>query len=156
MQQMSNRSRMLAFVRGQDHDRIPFVQYTNIGGPNDEIWRVIGRNNMGLLRWSNAHRLEHPNCRWEDEEYVENGLRHLRRTLFTPTGQITEIAHFEPAYGGKAWRKHFLESAQDYRVLISYLRDVAVCEDYARVWADWNELGDDGLPLVAVQRSPYQ
>ena len=40
---------MLAVVQGREQDRVPFVQYSNLAAPNEEIWSVIGRENMGLL-----------------------------------------------------------------------------------------------------------
>ena len=109
---------------------------------------------MGLLRWSNAHRLEHPHCSFESWRTEHNGLRGEHRTLHTPAGDLSEERIFEPTYGGPAWRKHFLETPGDYRIFMAYLRDIVVCEDYARVWKDARELGDDGLPHVAVQRTP--
>ena len=153
---MTMRERMIAFVRGEPHDRVPFIQYDNIAAPNAEVWPVIGRAHMGLLRWSNAHRLEYPHCRFVSETTQHNGLRGERKTLFTPAGQITEERIFEPTYGAPAWKKHFLEGPNDYRIFMAYLQDIIVCEDFERVWRDARDLGDDGLPHVAVQRTPYQ
>ena len=52
MSEWTMRERMLALVQGRDHDRVPFVEYSGISGSsNDEVWSVIGRNNMGLLIW---------------------------------------------------------------------------------------------------------
>lgn len=58
---MTMRERMLALIQGRPHDRVPFVQYTGLAGPNDEIWAVIGRENMGILQWTSLHRIETPN-----------------------------------------------------------------------------------------------
>ena len=156
MSPMTNRERQLAFIRGETHDQVPFIQYSNAAAPNEEIWSVVGRNNMGLLRWSAAHRIEHPNCPIESEPFVQDGLRHERRTLHTPVGTLTELRHFEPTYGGRAWKKHFIETPEDYAPFAAYLRDVVVLDDWEHVWTDWRELDDDGLPLVATMRTPYQ
>lgn len=153
---MTMRQRMLAFVRGEPHDRVPFIQYDNIAAPNDEIWSVVGRANMGVLRWSNVHRLEHPHCVMITEQTRHGDLRGDKRRLHTPAGVLTEERVFEPTYGAAAQRKHFLETADDFRIFLSYLRDAEVYPDYARVWRDDRALGDDGLPHVAVQRTPYQ
>jgi hypothetical protein len=40
--------------------------------------------------------------------------------------------------------------------LWSYLEDSAIVADYERYERDQAELGDDGLPLVAIERTPYQ
>jgi hypothetical protein len=153
---MTMHDRMLAFVRGEPHDRVPFVQYNNIAAPNREVWSLVGRGNVGVLKWTNAHRLEFPHCRFVSEPTVYGELEGERKTLYTPAGAITEERIFEPAYSGPAWKKHFVETPDDYRVLMAYLRDVVVCEDYERVWRDAEEVGEDGLPHVAVQRTPYQ
>ena len=153
---MTMRERMLAFVRGEPHDRVPFVQYDNIAAPNAEIWALIGRQNMGLLRWSNVHRMERPHCVMVTEPTQFGDLRGDRRTLHTPAGVLTEERAFEPTYGAAARRKHFLETPDDFRIFLSYLKDTEVHPDYERVWKDARELGDDGLPHVAVQRTPYQ
>ena len=68
MAEMTMRERMLAVVQGREHDRVPFVQYSNLAAPDDEIWPVIGRGNMGILRWAPTYRVEHPNCRFETIE----------------------------------------------------------------------------------------
>lgn len=156
MKKMTMRQRMLAFVRGEPHDRVPFIQYDNIAAPNTEVWSLIGRENMGLLRWSNVHRLEHPHCVMVTEPTQHGELRGDKRTLHTPAGILTEERVFEPTYGAASRRKHFLETAEDYRIFVAYLKDTVVYPDYDRVWKDARELGEDGLPHVAVQRTPYQ
>ena len=52
MNEMTMRERMLAFIQGHEHDRVPFVQYSGCAGPDGEIWDLIGRESMGLLRWT--------------------------------------------------------------------------------------------------------
>ena len=59
MSEMTMRERMLAVVQNHEHDRVPFVQYSGIAGvSNEEIWSVIGRENMGLLAWCGFHLFE--------------------------------------------------------------------------------------------------
>ena len=156
MKTMAMRQRMLAVVRGEDHDRVPFVQYSNNAAPNEEIWAVIGRENMGLLRWVNVHRLEHPNCRFETVEFDRDGRRGYRRTLHTPAGELTQVKHREPTYGTAATHRHFVREPADYEVLLAYLRDVAVVKDLQPLAEADGELGDDGLPHVSLGRTPYQ
>ena len=152
----SMRERMLAVYRGHDLDRVPFVQYDSTGGPNREIWDVVGRDNMGLLRWCGTHRLEQPNCRLDREEIHENGLDGIRTTMSTPEGSLEEVKWFDPTYHTGSIREHFVKNPEDYRVLASYLRDTVVVEDTTTLERAITELGDDGLPLVAVARTPYQ
>lgn len=156
MTTMTNRQRLLAVLHGRELDRVPFIQYEHCAAPNEEIWRVLGRRHMGILRWTNAHRLEAPHCRFVSEELLRDGLRGRRTTLHAPKGELVEETLFEPTYGAGSIKKHYVADRADYDVFLSYLRDVVVLPDYERLEADDREMGDDGLPHVSVPRSPYQ
>jgi len=150
------KERMLAVVQGRRPDRVPFVQYNGIGAPNSEVWEIIGRENMGLLRWSSVHRFEAPNCRWESEDIEIEGRPGVRNTLHTPKGSLWEEKRFEPTFGTAATKKHFIQERDDYLVLMAFLEDQVVVEDFGPFLRDEKELGDDGLPHVSLMRTPYQ
>ena len=156
MKQQTMRERMLAVVRGEEVDRVPFVQYENNAGPNEEIWKVIGRENMGVLRWTRVHRIEHPNCGATTEEVEYQGKRGMRTTIETPRGTLVEEKYFEPTFGTGWIKEHFVREPDDYDRLLAYLEDGVVVEDVEPFHRACAELGDQGLPLVAVERSPYQ
>lgn len=147
---------MLAVIQGREQDRVPFVQYSGLAAPNEEIWSVIGRENMGLLKWSQAYRLEHPNCRGEHAETLRDGMRYTVSTLHTPAGDLTEERQYEPGYGSSAIRKHYIKDPQDYAAFVSFLKNTVVVEDTAQLLKDIKELGEDGFPLTRVERTPYQ
>ncbi|MBI3920629.1 MAG: hypothetical protein HY318_04340 [Armatimonadetes bacterium] len=156
MANMSMRDRMLAVIEGRKHDRVPFVQYDGLAAPNAEVWSVIGRENMGVLRWSGVHTIETPNCRFESEDIPDNGSRGSLITLITPAGVLTEKRFYEPVYGSSAVHEHYVKEPEDYEVLLAYLRDVVVREDVERFLRDQEELGENGLPMPAVMRTPWQ
>lgn len=154
---MNMRERMLAVVRGEEHDRVPFVQYDNNGGPTEEVWKRIGVDNMGILRWCSAHRFEHPNCRFEREEIAIDGKPGVRNTLITPNGSLTEERPFVPSMSGVAgYAKHYVERPQDYQALLAYFRDIRVVKDTSTIEKNINGIGEHGLPHVSVPRSPFQ
>ena len=154
MSEMTMRERMLALVNGDAHDRVPFVQYSGIGASDQEVWSVIGRENMGILVWCGVHSFEHPNCRFESEEFEINGRRGTRRKLHTPEGTLTE-ERLNAAIAS-ANSKHFVTEPDDYKVLLSYFRDITVHKD-TKGWEDvYKWLGDDGLPHTSIGRTPYQ
>lgn len=150
------RERMLAVVRLQEHDRAPFVQYSGLAGPNEEIWSVIGRENMGLLDWVTVVRAETPNCRFVTEEIVRDGHKGFRNTLYTPEGSLFEERLFEPTYGTSAAACHFVKQPEDYRILMAYFRDAQVSMDLDGLMKMAGAMGEDGLPHVSVARTPYQ
>jgi len=150
------RERMLAFVQGREHDRVPFAQYTDNAGTNDEVWALLGRENMGILEWTWCHRADTPNCRWEHEDFIRDGKKGLRRTLVTPEGPLWEERFYEPTYNSTAIATHFVKELDDYRLLMSYFRDMTIREDLTRLYEVIDMLGDNGLPHVSVERTPFQ
>lgn len=153
---MTVRERMLAFVQSRELDRVPFVQYSGIGAPDEDVWSLVGRENMGVLRWSTVHSCHSPHCACEQEDVVHDGLRGVRTTLHTPAGPLTEVKVFEPALNTPSIREHFIKEPADYHKLLAHLRDVTVVENVGQFTRDLEELGDYGLPHVSIMRTPYQ
>ena len=156
MPRMTMRERMLAVLRGEGHDRVPFVQYSGLAAPNAEAWAALGRGRMGLLQWTGVHRVETPHCARESEDFERDGQRWRRTTLHTPAGDLVEERAFEEAYGSSSVRKHFVQEPGDYDALFAYLRDGTVLDNYETYRKVDAALGDDGLPLAAIERTPYQ
>jgi len=156
MTEMTMRERMLAVVQGRKHDRVPFVTYTDLGGPDEEVWAAIGRENMGLLQWCGVAALDTPNCRFEDEQFEQAGRQGIRRILHTPEGKLVEERLIQPTYGVAAAYKPFVREPEDYKPLLAYLRDATVRKHTDPLVQILDRLADDGLPHVAVLRTPFQ
>ena len=150
------RERILAVIQGRPHDRVPFVQYTGIAAPNEDVWAHVGRHRVGILQWTSVHRVDTPNCHLEHEDLHLAGRRIRRTTLVTPEGSLIEERGFEEAYGSSSVCRHFVRTPDHYRILNAYLRDGIVRDNYDAYRQVDAALGDDGLPLPAVERSPYQ
>ncbi len=153
---MNMRERMLAVVQGRMPDRVPFVQYTGIAAPNEEIWSVIGRENMGLLQWSAVHRIDAPNCRFDTESIEVDGRTGVRHTLHTPKGSLWEERLIEPTFGTSASRAHYIKERDDYLILMAYLQDMVISEDWSNFMRVQAAMGDDGLPHTSMMRTPFQ
>ena len=113
MPAMSMKERMLAVIRGEKPDRVPFVQYSGLAAPDEEVWSVIGRENMGLLKWVAPHGVRHPNCSVESEDFEQNGRRGIRTTITTSKGRLVEEKLVEPAYGSAHITRHFVRKPDD-------------------------------------------
>jgi hypothetical protein len=153
---MTNRERMLGVIRGREIDRVPFVQYDGLAAPNGTVWEVVARENFGVLRWSSVHRLERPHCDFTSAPFEKNGRRGVVNTMTTLYGELREVKLFEPVYNSAATLEHFVKTPDDYRILLAFLRDTAVVENVAQYLKDDREVGDDGLPMVAMDRTPFQ
>lgn len=157
---MTMRDRILAVVQRRELDRVPFIMYDGML-PTDEVRRVLGRDadggsRVGFMRWCRIHELDAPHCRFDVEEYYVDDTKWQRRTLHTPKGDLFEERAYEPVYGSSSVRKHYVEDPADYEVLWAYLEDITVVENMDQFYQDAADLGEDGYPLVAIERTPYQ
>jgi hypothetical protein len=155
---MTMRERMLAVVQGREHDRVPFVQYDGMV-PAAEAWAAVGRENIGLLRWVGATRLDSPHCRFDREDIRDGDLKGCRTTLQTPEGRLVQVKFFTPAFGESAAaapRKQFITDLEDHRIFQAYLRDLRVYPDPEPLQRAYGELGDDGSVHLAVGRTSWQ
>lgn len=153
---LTMRERMLAALRGEPSDRVPFAQYSGLAAPDEELWRELGRGNVGVIRWAGAHRVEHPNCTFEQTEIERDGKPGFRRTLRTPEGELHEERLYEPTYHTAAAATHFVKEPDDYRILLSFVRDSRVTPDGGSIRQATAAVGDDGLVMTPVARTPYQ
>ena len=156
MAEMTMRDRMIAVIQGDEHDRVPFVQYNNLAAPYREIWAEIGRENLGLLRWCYIHELHNPECGFEEEAFERDGLTGMRRTLHTPEGDLVEEKLIEPVFGSASIARHFIQEPDDYRRLLLYLRGSDVRKNTAIAEQAIREYGENGLPHISVGRTPFQ
>ncbi len=155
MPAMTMRQRLTAFVRGEAYDRIPFAQYDCMI-PNPDIWALLGRENVGIIRWVWAYRLEQETCRIDVEPIERDGLRGERRAIVTPRGALTAEYLFDPTYGSAACRSHYVKELADYDILDAYLADMRVVFDATQLARAKAELGEDGIPFTNCLRTPWQ
>ena len=164
---MSMHDRMLAVIQGREHDRVPFAQYNirtdpdpsivvGLAAPNEEIWSVVGRENMGIIRWGRVHQIEHPHCCLQSEKISSDGLPGKRTILRTPVGELVEERFYEPAFDAPCVKKYFVSEPKDYAILAFFLRDIIVHESIDDYLAIARDVGDDGLVPLWVGRTPFQ
>jgi len=157
MKKMTLKQRMLGLIKGDEIDRVPFVQYHNMNASNEEIWQALGKDNMGVLEWMQVFRTETPNCRIEHENIREGELRGWRDTLITPKGKLTQRRFLVPDLNGPTgFAEHYIKTVKDYEILLAYLRDMVLVEDLSQLQRFHRETGDGGLPHISLPRTPYQ
>jgi hypothetical protein len=155
MKKMSMRDRMLAVIQGKEHDQVPFAMY-EIMFPKELAFEVLGKDRIGIIRFSPIYRVEHPNCSFDSRIYFEDGNKMQHNILHTPKGDLEEVRIFEPAYDSSTARKHYIATKEDYEFFWSYLDDCIILENYEHYLQDCAELGETGLAKAEVERSPYQ
>jgi hypothetical protein len=156
MKQMTSKERMLAIIKGNSVDRVPFVQYDWMA-PNNEVSDLVGRNNVGILGWREACSSVADKCAMESREFDKNGIKHIARTLVTPKGNLSELRPIVPAMPGlPGFSEHFVKTIEDYEILLCYLQSRRFRLNTEPIDEFNAKTGDQGLPHVFLPRTPFQ
>lgn len=154
---MTNRERMTRYIKGLPTDRTPFVQYDNIGAPNEEIWNVVGRENMGISIWTEAYSLVNKHCTMKIDQITRNGRIVYITTLHTPAGTLFQERISVPGIPKVTnINKHFITSLEDYKIILSYLSDIRIMDNREKLIRSWEYVGNNGLPHTWIGRTPFQ
>ncbi len=175
---MSSRERLLAALRGQEVDRLPwspFLAYWWEHQPKSlqdrgQIWflKEIGADALlrgfttpfvcsdlsGLSTNANfSQRL--PGCEVRRMEHDDE----VRVWLETPVGALTELYRYSPQGNTRYLVEHPVKRREDYGVLIYIIERMLIAPDYATVTEEIARVGDAGLsvPLISpFGKTPFQ
>jgi hypothetical protein len=154
---MSPKQRMIHLLHGEAIDSVPFVQYHNMNAKNEEIWDLLGFENMGVLEWVSAYRIETPHCHIEHEAIREGDRSGWRDTLTTPVGRLSQRRILVPQLNGPTGTvEHYVKTLDDYRILRSYLEDFRIVQDISTIEGFHRRVGEGGIPHVSLPRTPFQ
>ena len=125
---MTPRQRVLAVLRGEKPDKIPFTIYEG-KIPQCAVERRL--RNEGLCIVNRHHSpvvREQPDCVFETHNYNENGKPRVRSVIRTPVGEVSTVR--EPA-GFTSWTlEKLFKRPEGYKVLefmASELGDKSFC-----------------------------
>jgi hypothetical protein len=142
--EMTPRQRILALLRGERADRVPFTWKM----PYDKrgvIERELRDDGMALIWRCEVVTIQHPNVEVIRHEYREDSRPYLRETFHTPVGDISQVWAVGGGYGSRTLRKHLIETEQDYETAEFIVRDeVYTSNDPAYRRAD-EVIGEDGF-----------
>lgn len=149
---MTPRERVLAVLRGERPDKVPFTIY-EYALPQCSVERRLRTAGLCIVnRRISPYTTARPGCTVETHTYTENGRPRVRTVYRTPVGEVDEIS--EPA-GFTSWSLHKLfRKPEDYAVLywLETHTVFAPCyEAYLRAEAS---LGEDVILRGAVGLTP--
>lgn len=156
MCKMTMKERMLAVLKGEPVDHSPFVTYNHNAAPNEEIWAALGRNHMGVYRGTYIHKTENDECKLVTEDIVRNGREGLRKSIITPKGTLFEEHLKQYDLNTYAMTKHYVETREDLEILLYYFRTCRCVPYHQYFYNNLEEVGDDGIVSVSVERTPFQ
>lgn len=171
---MTARQRFMAFIRGEEPDKIPVFAFDALfkGGQQGGWVRRLVKRGMGIIRvvWPYKPYYFHPvtiNPYLEDVQYVqvhyiEKGLAKCRHTFETPIGSISMITMKHPAsvedYVCDATQEYFVKEVSDWRV-VNYIFRTSLNKltpNYKAFERMEDELGETGVTLACAEKTPYQ
>lgn len=165
---MTPKQRILSVYSGQRPDRVPIGIYSRYHRLGDAE-RAARNRGLGLLAFSPAVSLLAPpwhikpgyvsevrgvtlriDMTWEDGAPVE------RRTFETPVGTVWQETTIDPTYGSDWIRKHYIAAPEDYKIMRYVAERTVLAPRHDAIARLMNDLGEDGVVLARIDRSPYQ
>jgi hypothetical protein len=162
------RDRMMAVYRNELPDRVPVGIYARYlpRGACERMSRELG---LGIIEsyplvsllappWHAAASFlsEVKGASLRIEHAWENGHRAEIRTYHTSVGTVRQCVTVDPTFGSDWVREHYVKGPEDYKVLTYLVEHTVFRRQEAGFQAAQANLGDDGVVLGRVDRSPYQ
>jgi hypothetical protein len=171
---MTPRERMLAVLSGEEPDKIPVFTYyhrqlaeATPGGWYRRLterglgtfgvagfYTPRGERNQGFCPYL-------PDVTYSQVQYIDKGIRKYRHTYETPVGTISCVNTASPeTLGVFIWHTEepFVKEPSDWRVANFISRGVLdrLAPDYQSVAWKQDELGESGVVLCFVEKTPWQ
>ncbi len=153
---MTAKELALNLCKGKPLNNIPFLVWSAFV-PRGYKERKL--RNMGtiLVQHCSPFVRTCPNVEISEKNRLESYNQAWTRTYHTPLGEISEKFRRETKYGTGDWLiEHPIKKPSDYDVVRFILEDCIYHENYDAVKKAQTNLGEDGIILAAVPRSPLQ
>ncbi len=165
------REQMLSIYRKRNEGNIPWAAYGGFLLPSGTNERQLRNSGCGWIQWAPVCSWQPPGMShmngWMLESEIKNvemsvkiawdgGERVYYRTYDTPVGSVYEELRQEPGYHSLWVKKFFITSPEDYNVIRYMVENTVVHECYDGYIEARKTLGDDGVQLAVIDRSPFQ
>ena len=149
---MSPREHVMAVLRGEAVDRVPFTVYESMI-PQCSVERRLRNQGLCIVqRRVPCVITETPNCPEEVHYYREDGRQMIRVVIHTPAGDLTQLK--EPA-GITTWTKeHIFKEPEDYRRLEALVKDGRSRPNYEAYAKAERAAGDDVIVRAGIGGVP--
>lgn len=159
---------MLAVYYRKSKDTVPCAAYSRYV-PQGQIERKIRNQGLGLIEYYPVISLlsppwhTHPGYEsevegaemsvktvWEDEGKIEI------RTYNTPLGSVFAKIKKDPVYGSDWIKRFYINTASDYPIVKYIVENTLFRKNYDSFLRIKENLGDDGVVMARIDRSPLQ
>ncbi len=165
---MTTRERMLAVYQHQMPDKFPVGIYSRYL-PRGAAERELRGKGLGIIDyyplvsfigppWHNnpgfTSEIKNTNIR---VEYSWGGTGIIeRRTYETPVGSVWQEREASVGAGSEHTRKHYICDIEDYKIMAYIIENTVIKSNEAEIVRRIDAMGDDGVVLGRMDRSPYQ
>lgn len=168
---MTFRERIMACLNGEEPDKIPVCAWSGLRMGSQGGWkRRLAARGLGIIDLVSlntpAFRIRQIDPHLEDVKYiqvhyVEKGLWKYRHSFETPVGTITGVIRINPTEAdlrANAQEECFVKERSDWRVVNYIFKGMLnkLAPNYAYFERMEDELGDTGLTIGVVEKTPFQ
>lgn len=149
------RQDILAALRGETPRRLPWTIHHELL-PRGSSERALRSAGLALVDKSvRPYREAARRVSLEERREWDGGTRLIHRTWHTPRGDMSALLREGP--DGSTWTEEYpVRGPADFPLLCSIAEDTEYRDNDAAVAAAQDALGDDGLVLCRMMRSPVQ
>ena len=152
---MTNRSRVLAVLKGYVPDMIPFTIYEwKIPWGYDK--RKLRERGLVMMKRFPGFRTEYPNCELKTICYTKNGKKYERELVKTPRGEITSLFLYDQTSGARLQVEFWIKGEEDYKSLMYMINDTVYSPAYEEIITGKKDIGEDGFVWLWAGYSPLQ
>ncbi len=152
MKRMTPRQRVLAVLRGEKIDKVPFTVYENLL-PRCDVERELRNRGLCIIqRKVNVFKSEYPNCRMSRSLFSKDGKKYFRDLVKTPVGEVQALYLKTPTTNWVVER--LFKGPGDYKILQFMVKDEVIKPDYETFLKAEELSGEDVLHRAGAGPHP--
>ena len=168
---MTLKEQMLAVYQRRNNGKISWAAYGGFLLPAGSNERQIRNKGCGWIQWAPVCTWQPPGMShmngWMYESEIKNVEMSLKiawkdkervyfRAYKTPVGTVYEELRQEPGYHSLWVKKFFVNCPEDYKIISYIVENTVFRETYEGFLEARDNLGNDGVQLAVIDRSPFQ
>ena len=150
---MTPRQRVERALAGRPADRVPFTMYHGMAR-QCAAERELRNRGLCIVKGHPVFRTHRPNVRTTQTTYHDHGTTLVRTVHETPAGRLEAVA--EPADFTSWQREYLFKGPDDYKALLSLIRDERYEPDYEAFAAAEADFGHDAIFRAGIALEPLQ